>query len=310
MRNEMDTLERKISTFEIRMYEKDDAGEQSNKQDNFSESKDPALAFYIKEVCSYKLLTHEEEIRLGKEISSGSEDALNRLINSNLRLVIKIARYYATSDYSLLDVIQDGNMGLIKAAKKYDYTKGVKFSTYASWWIKQTIQRNIYVKRRLIRLPHRKEEKFKLIKRYLNEFYRENDRTPTLGELSDVTGISRKEIDTILVSASNVSYLEDNLQKGEDLRLESFIGDDKYVPESILIEKSIKEITGGIIENLIPREREIITKRFGLMGKKKTTLKNTGLSLGISPETVRQIEKKVLEKIKRDFYHAVDFIRV
>ena len=306
----MNTAENKTSS--TTSYKENNKGykEKKNASSGYDENKDPGLVFYIKEVCSYKLLTFEEEIELGKKIKAGNEDALDRLINANLRLVIKIARYYATADYSLLDVIQDGNMGLIRAAKKYDHAKGVKFSTYASWWIKQTIQRNIYVKRRLIRLPHRKEEKYKLIKKYLNDFYKEHDRNPTVGELSDVTGIARKEIDTILVCTSNVSYLEDDLSRSGDCKLEAFIGDEKYVPEAMLMEKSLKEITGGIIDRLVPREKEIITKRFGLMGSPKSTLKNTGLSLGISPETVRQIEKKILKKIKDDFYHALDFLRV
>ena len=155
---------------------------------------DVTLHAYLEEISRFKLLEFEEELDLSRRIEKGDKDALNALINANLRLVVKIAKAYVSAEMGLMDLIQEGNLGLIKAAEKYDYRKEVRFSTYASWWIKQSITRSITNKKRAIRLPHRKEEALKRLQRISEEFSQEYFRHPTLEELAAYTGMKETEV--------------------------------------------------------------------------------------------------------------------
>ncbi len=272
--------------------------------------KSDTIKVYLDEISKYKLLTFEEEKDLSKKIQEeNDEEALNKLINSNLRLVVKIARNYLSTGYPLIDIIQDGNMGLIKAASKYDYKKNVRFSTYASWWIKQTIVRNLSVKKRMIRLSHRKEEKLRKIKKTKTKYYQKNKKMPTSDELSQILNIPIKEIKEILSYSNNVVSIEDNINDEDNFSLKNLIEDNSFVPDSIIENKDLAKETEKIMNSLVPRERVIISFRYGFNNSnKKYTLKKMGEIFGISAETVRQIEIKALNKIKTQFPHLKDFL--
>ncbi|MDH4128110.1 MAG: RNA polymerase sigma factor RpoD/SigA [Spirochaetota bacterium] len=264
---------------------------------------------YLKEVSQYKLLSFDEEKNLSKEIQQGNEDALAQLINSNLRLVIKIAKVFVTKDYSLMDIIQDGNIGLIRAAEKYDYKKNVRFSTYAAPWIKQMIIRALSQKKRLVRLPYRKEKTLKNIKESSSKFVSENRRYPTNYELSKELGIKESEIKNAKFSDLSVFSLESSINNDEsNFTLENIVGNQVYNPCEILIRKDLKDETQKVLDSLYPKERTVLIRRFGLGSEKKLTLKEMGNYFGISAETVRQIENKTLRKLEEAHTHLRSYI--
>lgn len=295
---------------EIEDLKIDDVEEENIKVKTESINDDVSIKYYLKEIAKIKLLTADEEKELAKRIEEGDEEALEKLVNSNLRLVVKIAKKYVSVEYPFIDIIQDGNLGLIKAAKKFDYRRDVRFSTYSSWWIKQTIQRSLALRKRMIRMPHRKEETLRKITKLLDDFYQKHSRYPSVGELSDQSGFSREEIDKILIASSNVLSMENPVGEDDKYQIENFIGDDKYVPEDLFIDSNLKEVTNEILSSLYPKERMILACRYGFYDGKKFTLKNMGSIFGISAETVRQIEIKALKKLKRNFSHMREYITV
>lgn len=262
------------------------------------------LRSYYEQIKKRALLTFEEEQELSKRIQNGDDRAREELIEANLRLVVKIAKVYKTSDVALLDLIQEGNMGLMKAAEKYDYRRGVRFSTYASWWIKQSIVRSLSNKRRAIRLPHRKEEKIRKLTKMSNSLSQKLMREPELIEIAEEACMDMKEVEELLSSASSVVSL-DGLAEDDAGSIQEVFEDYTYAPNVELMRKSLKEDTMKFLENLLDKEKEILLHRFSFMGGKKYTLKHLGDKLGISPETVRQIEIRALKKLKET---AVDLI--
>lgn len=273
------------------------------------ETKNDAVKMYMNSINRYNLLNFEEEKELSKKIQEeGDEKALNKLINSNLRLVVKIARHYISTGYPFIDLIQDGNMGLIKAATKYDYRKNVRFSTYASWWIKQTIVRSLSIKKRLIRLSHRKEEKLRKIKKARNKFYQTNDHQPTNEELAEILNLPVKEIKEISALSANIVSLDDNVNNDDNFTIENILGDESYIPDTLIEKQILSKETEKVLNTLTEREKTIITFRYGFESTKKYTLKKIGEMFGISAETVRQIELKALNKIKEKFPYLEDFL--
>lgn len=256
------------------------------------------LRSYFDQIKRTALLSFEEELELSRRIQKGDEAARQRLIEANLRLVVRIAKSFKTPDVSLLDLIQEGNLGLIKAAAKYDHRKQVRFSTYASWWIKQSIVRSLSNKRRVIRLPHRKEEKLRKINKAYNALAQHYQRTPTMSEIADEIGMKEKDIESILALSTNVVSLSSS--PGTDNgTLQELIEDTTYAPERELISNSLREETRRFLETLLEKEKQILMYRFAFYGGKKYTLKRIGDELGISPETVRQIEIRALKKLRK-----------
>jgi RNA polymerase primary sigma factor len=255
-----------------------------------------SLKSYFDQIRKTELLTFEEELELSKRIQQGDEEAREKLVKANLRLVVKIAKAYISSTLSLLDLIQEGNLGLIKAASKYDYRKNVKFSTYASWWIKQAIVRSISNKKRSIRLPHRKEEILRKINKTMNYLSQALMREPTVEEIADEVGLSENEITSILNLSYNIVSLDGELTNDSG-NIQDIFEDYSYVPDQELLKKSLKEETMKHLEALQKKEKQIILYRFSFFGGKKYTLKTIGDKLGISPETVRQIEIRALRKL-------------
>ena len=256
-----------------------------------------ALQAYFQQIKNTPLLSFEEEIDLSRKILKGSEEAKQKLIEANLRLVVKIAKSYVAPDVSFLDLIQEGNLGLIKAASKYDYKKNVRFSTYAAWWIKQAIVRSLSNKRRAIRLPHRKEEALKKIQK---TFYLLNQRLlrkPSVEEVAEELRMKAEDVSSILNAASAVASLDSDAYF-ESGSLLDVCEDNSFDPDRELMEKSMREETMKFLEHLLDKEKQILLYRFSFYGGKKHTLKKIGEELGISPETVRQIEMRAIRKLR------------
>jgi len=270
-------------------------------------SKEDSLKSYFDQIKKSQLLTFEEELELSRRVLSGDEEARQKLITANLRLVVRIAKKYITKDVALLDLIQEGNLGLIKAASKYDYRKHVRFSTYASWWIKQAIVRALSNKRRVIRLPHRKEEKLRKINKAYNTLSQELKRTPNNMEIAEELGLKEKEVETIVHLSGAVVSLDGPTQE-ESGTLQDLIEDRSYLPERQLMENSLRERTLSFLETLKEKEKQILLRRFAFFGGKKYTLKKIGDEMGISPETVRQIEIRALRKLREAAAELSDYI--
>ncbi|MDR2021239.1 MAG: RNA polymerase sigma factor RpoD/SigA [Treponema sp.] len=259
---------------------------------------DDTLQAYFNQIKAIPLLSFEEELALSKRIQEGDQAARRRLIESNLRLVVKIARIYLTSDVSLLDIIQEGNMGLIHAVSKYSYTKNVRFSTYANWWIRQSITRYLSNKRRTIRLPHRKEEILKKMQRAYHVLSQILHRQPSSEEIAAEVGVSQEEVDLILSMTNGMVSLE--METGEDSAVMDLHADYTYSPERALMKKVSRNDTIRFLDRLKDKEKRILMYRYQLNGGERYTLKRISAKMGISPETVRQIEIRALQKIRED----------
>ena len=258
---------------------------------------DESLVSYFRSLRGTRLLTFEEELDLSRRIQGGDSAAKQRLIESNLRLVIRIAKRYVTPDVSLMDLIQEGNLGLMKAASRYDHKRKVRFSTYASWWIKQSIVRSLSNKRRVIRLPHRKEEKLRRINRVYNLLSQSLMRPPSNHEIAEELGTTSEEVEVIL-SISNTVVSLDTPTADEAGTLQDLVEDPSYDPARTLVRKNLREETLRFLETLEDREKQVLLRRFSFFGGKKYTLKSIGEEMDISPETVRQIEMKALKKLR------------
>lgn len=268
---------------------------------------DDALRSYFDEIKQHKLLTFEEELELSRKIQSGDEAARHRLIEANLRLVVKIAKSYVTPGFGLLDLIQEGNMGLIRAAEKYDHRKQVRFSTYAAWWIRQSIVRAIAKKQKAIRLPHRKNNLLKKIQRTYYQLSQELEHEPSAEEIAVEIGIDPSMVDQMLQVGNPVVSLDCEI--GDDAStLLDMLEDSTYEPERVCINKSMQEDTMHFLDHLKERERQILLYRFAFFGGKKYTLKKIGMEMGISPETVRQIEMRAIRKLRDHAEEMKDYL--
>lgn len=265
------------------------------------------LKQYFDEIKVEDLLCFEEELDLSKRIEAGDKVAMSHLIKANLRLVVTIAKKYITNEWELSDLIQEGNIGLMKACEKYDYRRNVRFSTYASWWIKQSILRSINNKRRTIRLPHRKEEKLRKINQTINVMYQELKRTPNVKELSEKLGFNEIDIINLLNLNEGLTSIDSEINDDGNTFV-NLINDVKFSPEILFEKKDLQEITEEIIDKLKAKEKEIIKQRFALDGNDKETLKKIARNLDISPETVRQIEIRALKKIKDNHSYLKEYL--
>ncbi|MDR1250384.1 MAG: RNA polymerase sigma factor RpoD/SigA [Treponema sp.] len=259
---------------------------------------DKSLQIYCDQIKKIPLLNFEEELELSRRIQRGDEGARKRLIEANLRLVVRIAQAYRIADVPFMDIIQEGNLALIHAAEKYDYRRQVRFSTYAAWWIRQFIVRFLSVKRRTIRLPLRKEQLLRKAQRSYHALSQSLMRKPSNKEIADDVGASEKEIDSIfLISGVSVSL---DLKTGDDesLTLADLQGDYTYSPERNFIKKSSRAAALQFLDRLKDREKRILMYRYQFSSSGIHTLKNIGDKMGLSAETVRQIEIRALKKIR------------
>ena len=258
-----------------------------------------SVQMYLKEMLKYPLLTSEEELALAKKSANGDKYARQKLVNSNLRLVVSIARKYTWANIPFIDLIQEGNIGLIKAVDKFDHNKGYKFSTYATWWIRESISRAIMDKSRTVRLPVHLAEKLTKIKRYITKFESENAREPSYEEIGNNLGFTEDEVETILFydTKTNTTSLETPVGDDGDASLGDFVPDtddiESKVEVSIMMETVINVIDSL---NLKKRDKDVLKARLGLYGR-GYTLEELGQKYGLTRERIRQIEKKARSKL-------------
>lgn len=260
---------------------------------------DDSVKMYLKDIGRVPLLSAEEELQLAKEMAEGNTEAKEKLINANLRLVVSIAKRYVGRGMSFLDLIQEGNLGLMKAVDKFDYTKGFKFSTYATWWIRQAITRSIADQARTIRIPvHMVETINKLIKisRALLQKY---GREPTQAEIAEAMGISEARVAEIQKIAQDPVSLETPIGEEDDSHLGDFIEDTSATaPIDAAEANMLKEQVNEILGTLAPREAMVLILRYGLRDNRPRTLEEVGKVFNVTRERIRQIEAKALRRLK------------
>jgi RNA polymerase primary sigma factor len=258
---------------------------------------DDVLQSYYNTLKAVPLLSFEEELELSKQIQKGDEAARHHLIEANLRLVVKIARLYMTADVPFMDIIQEGNLGLMRAVEKYDHAKNVRFSTYANWWIRQAIIRFLSNRHRTIRLPLRKEETLRKIQKAYHILSQSLMHQPSTEEIANYLRVAKEDVALILSMANGIISLEAELEEDESSVMDIH-EDYTYNPERALMRKSVQDETLRFLDRLKERERRILMYRYQLNGCERHTLKKIGDKMGISPEAVRQIEIKALKKIR------------
>ena len=268
-----------------------------------SVNSDDSVRIYLQQIGKIPLLSNEEELEVAKKIYEGqSEIARKVLINANLRLVVSIAKKYIGRGLSFLDLIQEGNMGLIKATEKFDYTKGYKFSTYATWWIQQSITRAIADKARIIRLPIHLIESINKIKKATMDLTTKLGRIPNKQEIADEMGISISKLTSIIKSTqSTISIDTPTGQKDDSNKIIDYIVDESTIaPDNIVSQESMLEDIKNMLDQLSQKERDVLILRFGLNndGNKKT-LDEIGSIYGVSRERIRQIENRAISKLKK-----------
>ena len=258
------------------------------------------LQLFLKDIGRVPLLTAAQEVELAKRIERGDLDAKQKMVESNLRLVVSIAKNYRNQGLPFLDLIQEGTLGLVRAAEKFDYRKGFKFSTYATWWIRQAIARALADKARTIRIPVHVVEKLNKIGRAERKLVTELGREPTPDEIAEVTGIDPEEVDQIKRSAQAPVSLEKPVGDEEESEFGQFIADEKAEsPFERAADLLTKEALREALENLSYRERRVLELRYGLGGEHPRTLDEVGRTFNVTRERIRQIEHHALRKLQK-----------
>ena len=257
------------------------------------------IGLYLKEIGKYPILSPTEEIELAEKVANGDEDARNKFINSNLRLVVSIAKKYHTEKFELLDLIQEGNLGLMKAVEKFDYTKGYKFSTYATWWIRQAVTRAIADQARTIRIPVHMVENMNRIIRKSRSMVQELGREPSIKEIAQALDLPVEKVsDAIRMNMEPVS-LEMPIGEEEETHLGDFIQDcGSMIPLEETTRILLNEQLSEALSTLTRREEEVLRLRYGLTDGRARTLEEVGQIFHVTRERIRQIEAKALRKLK------------
>ena len=261
---------------------------------------DTGLNRYLREIGRFPLLTPQEEIQLAKKVKKGDTAARERMINANLRLVVTIARDYANLGLPLLDLISEGNIGLTKAIERFEPTKGAKLSTYAMWWIKQSIKRALANQSKTIRVPVHLNDKIAKVRRVSLQMSEGLGREPTDDELGQEIGIDTDKITRLKSVGIRPASLDAPISDNDSTEFSELIGDDEALtPFELLRDKNLLGEVEGLLEVLDPRERKIISQRFGLDGGKPKTLEDVGKDFGITRERIRQLQNIALAKLRR-----------
>ena len=260
---------------------------------------DDPVRMYLKEIGKIPLLTPEREMYLAEQISLGNKQAKDELIEANLRLVVSIAKRHVGKGMYFLDLIQEGNLGLIKAVEKFDYSKGYKFSTYATWWIRQAITRAIADQARTIRIPVHMVETIHKVSRTTRQLLQELGREPTTAEVAEALGMTPDKVREIMKIAQDPVSLETPIGEEEDSHLGDFVEDsDSPAPSDSASYSLLREQLCNILHTLTPREEQVIKLRFGLEDGRPRTLEEVGKKFEITRERIRQIEAKALRKLR------------
>ncbi len=260
---------------------------------------DDPVRMYLKEIGKVPLLTADEEVELAKRMADGDEDAKKRLAEANLRLVVSIAKRYAGRGMQFLDLIQEGNLGLIKAVEKFDYHKGFKFSTYATWWIRQAITRAIADQARTIRIPVHMVETINKLIRVSRQLLQELGREPTPEEIAEEMDMPVERVREILKISQEPVSLETPIGEEEDSHLGDFIQDDNVpVPSEAAAQTLLKEQLDEVLDTLTDREQKVLRLRFGMDDGRTRTLEEVGKEFDVTRERIRQIEAKALRKLR------------
>lgn len=282
-------------TDETDMAKSDDGGAGDSK----AVAMDDPVRVYLKEIGRVPLLTSEEEIELAIRISEDDKKAKQRLAEANLRLVVSIAKRYVGRGMQFLDLIQEGNLGLIKAVEKFDYTKGFKFSTYATWWIRQAITRAIADQARTIRIPVHMVETINKVKKTSTQLLHKNGHDPSAEEIAEELDMAPDKVREILRLAQEPVSLETPIGEEEDSHLGDFIPDDEALsPADAASISLLKEQLAEVLKTLTPREAKVLSLRFGLEDGHPRTLEEVGKEFNVTRERIRQIEAKALRKLR------------
>ena len=260
---------------------------------------DDPVKVYLKEIGSFPLLSLDEEITLAERILQNDEYAKKKLAEANLRLVVSIAKRYVGRGMLFLDLIQEGNLGLIKAVEKFDHTKGFKFSTYATWWIRQAITRAIADQARTIRIPVHMVETINKVKKVQSQLLHKNGQEPSVEDLAEELDMPQEKVREILKVAQEPISLESPIGEEEDSHLGDFIPDsDAPIPEEAATHALLKEQLGEVLATLTPREAKVLSLRFGIEDGRPRTLEEVGKEFNVTRERIRQIEAKALRKLR------------
>lgn len=261
---------------------------------------DDSLRIYLREIGKISLLTKEEEVELAKKIRKGDREALKHLIAANLRFVVKIAKAYQTEQAHLADLINEGNVGLIKAAERFDDRRGVRFISYAIWWIRQTILKSVASQYKIVRLPMSKARRIRKIAKIVQKIRQAEEREPTWEEIAKELNIGKEEILEALQNVRRDFSLDLPLFEGQNSPLSQIIESTLYPsPEELLFHDSFRSEMKEALKHLSPREAKILSLYFGLDDQRPHTLEEIGKKIGLSRERVRQIKVRALERLRQ-----------
>jgi len=264
------------------------------------DDKESGIKIYLREIGQTPLLTPEQEIELASLIKKGDKEARSLMIKANLRLVVKIAHDYANLGLPLLDLISEGNIGLMKAVERFDPQKGGKLSTYAAWWIKQSIKRALANQSKTIRLPVHLVDKISKMRRVSMQMSEELGREPTDDELADEVGMAVGKVSQLKTIAIRPASLDAPISEDDTTAFGEIVGDDAaQTPFELLRDKNLQEEVGDLLTVLDEREKKIIFSRFGLDGGKARTLEEVGKKFGVTRERIRQLQNIALSKLRR-----------
>ena len=296
---QMDSIYKTLSEAGIQIVDEDQRDRELFEQALSDIGLDDPVKMYLKDIGRVPLLSAEEEVELAKRMQENDEAAKKRLSEANLRLVVSIAKRYVGRGMLFLDLIQEGNLGLMKAVEKFDYQKGFKFSTYATWWIRQSITRAIADQARTIRIPVHMVETINKLTRVQRVLLQELGREPTPAEIAEKMGVTEDRVREIQKIAQDPVSLETPNGEEEDSHLGDFIEDEKTTtPSDSVAFTMLKEQLLGVLDTLTPREEKVLRLRYGIDDGKPRTLEEVGREFNVTRERIRQIEAKALRKLR------------